>query len=289
MAIKGRKADNSSGRQSKRGGEPSVEASPVPAADYENPSGDPDFMMSLARGLCVLQAFARHKRSVTVSQLSSQTGLSRAAVRRCLYTLTRLGYTGCDDSGHNFLLPKVMALGYAYFSSMPFVRVAQPVLDRLANVLGESCSIAVLQGHEIVYVVRTPVTRIMSVDLQVGSRLPAFCTSMGRVLLANLPGDECEMRLAQLKIHQYTGRTVATVDRLRRILKAVQRSGFSIADQELEIGLRSIAVPVRNASGKVVAALNSATHAARVSRAELHVTFLPHLLKSAEELGMLAS
>ena len=172
---------------------------------------------------------------------------------------------------------------------MPFVRSAQPVLDRLASVLGESCSLAVLQGHEIVYVVRAPVTRVMTVDLQVGSRLPAFCTSMGRVLLANLPDDECEMHLSQLKIHQYTSRTVATVDKLRRILRVVQRNGFSITDQELEVGLRSIAVPVRNPIGKIVAGLNAATHVARFSCAELHSRFLSHLLKSAADLSMLAS
>jgi IclR family transcriptional regulator, pca regulon regulatory protein len=264
-----------------------TEAAPNPASEIQALSGDPDFMTSLARGLCVLQAFARHMRGVTVSQLAAATGLSRAAVRRCLHTLTRLGYAAYDDTAHCVLLPKVMALGYAYFSSKPFVQVAQSVLDRLGSIIGESCSLSVLDGDEIVYVVRTSVTRIMALDLHVGSRLPAFCTSMGRVLLASLPEDQLDSYLARVTLRHHTDRTVNSVAKLRRLITIVRRTGFSITDQELEIGLRSIAVPVRASSGKVIGALNAATHVARVSTAELHSKILPCLLESAAELTML--
>lgn len=249
--------------------------------------GDPDFMTSLARGLCVLQSFARHKRSVTSSQLSASRGLSRAAVRRCLHTLTRLGFAASEGSTRYFLLPKVMTLGYAYLSSLPLVQAAQPILDRLGDLLGESCSLSVLDGEEIVYVLRAPMTRILSVDLHVGSRLPAFCTSMGRVLLSGLSDDELDTYLTRLTIRGYTARTVENTDRLRRIVKATQRTGYSITDQELEVGLRSIAVPIRNLGGRVVAALNAATHVGRIPKSELHKTFLPKLLESAADIGML--
>jgi IclR family transcriptional regulator, pca regulon regulatory protein len=259
----------------------------MPSAHIERLSGDPNFMTSLARGLAVIQAFTDPKRQMTISQLSLKTGLSRAAVRRCLYTLQKLGYAGTDDSRHFHLRPHVLALGHSYISSMPLSSAAQPVLEHTSKLLHESCSIATLDGLEIIYVARASVTRIMSIDLRVGSRLPAFCTSMGRVPLANLPMDELERVLLRIEFTANTERTVRSADRLRQILRQVQRNGYAIVDQELELGLRSMAVPIRNAAGAAVAALNVGAHAQRVSIQQMQNTFLPHLQAAAEELSML--
>jgi len=263
------------------------EAEITPCAHIETLSGDPNFMTSLARGLAVIQSFTERKRQMTISQLSLKTGLSRAAVRRCLYTLQKLGYAGTDDNRHFFLRPHVLALGHSYISSMPLSSAAQPVLEHTSKLLHESCSIATLDGVDVIYVARASVTRIMSIDLRVGSRLPAYCTSMGRVLLANLPAEELERLLPDIEFTPRTERTVRSMEKLRQILRQVQRNGYAIVDQELELGLRSMAVPIRNAGGTAVAALNVGTHAQRVSIQQLQNTFLPHLQAAAEELSML--
>jgi IclR family pca regulon transcriptional regulator len=244
-------------------------------------------MTSLARGLAVLQAFSHRRRHLTISQLSERTGLSRAAVRRCLYTLEKLGFAESDDRRHFFLRPRVLALGHSYLSSMPLATAAQPVLEHLSHLLHESCSIATLDGQDVVYVARANVTRIMSIDLGVGSRLPAFCTSMGRVLLAHLPPDELEAYLAEVRFIRLTDRTVSSLEKLRQILRTVRNIGHAIVDQELELGLRSMAVPIPGPGGKPAAALNVGTHVQRVSMNELQNKFLPHLRSAAQELSLL--
>lgn len=249
--------------------------------------GDPNFMTSLARGLAVIQAFSEPRQRLTISHLSSKTGLSRAAVRRCLYTLTKLGLTGCDDSFHFFLRPGVLALGYSYISSTPLAAAALPVLEHVSHLVHESCSLAALDRFDIVYIARFNVTRIMSVDLGVGSRLPAFCTSMGRVLLANLPDSELDAYLASVQLNRFTDRTVTDVGKLRETLRLVRRAGYAIVDQELELGLRSLAVPVRTPAGNVAAAVNIGTQAQRVSFSEMQTRFLPHLRAAAQELSIL--
>jgi IclR family transcriptional regulator, pca regulon regulatory protein len=264
-----------------------VPAPPTPSAQIDALTGDPDFMTSLARGLAVIQAFSQKKRQLTISQVSAKTGFSRAAVRRCLYTLAKLGFAGSDDNRHFYLRPRVLALGHSYISSMPLATAAQPILEHFSRLMHESCSIATLDGLDIVYVARANVTRIMAIDLGVGSRLPAFCTSMGRVLLANLPPDELESFLARIQFTRYTDRTIVTVDKLRPILRLALRNGYSIVDQELELGLRSMAVPIQNPSGKVVAAVNVGAHAQRVSNQDMLNKFLPHLRAAAQELCML--
>lgn len=263
------------------------EALPTPSAQINALSGDPNFMTSLARGLAVIQAFSDRKRQLTISQISERTAISRAAVRRCLYTLGKLGFAGSDDNRHFFLRPRVLALGHSYISSMPLASAAHPVLEHVSHLLHESCSIATLDGLDIIYVARANVTRIMSIDLGVGSRLPAFCTSMGRVLLGNLAPEELENYLARVKFMTYTERTVASVEKLRQVLRLVRRNGYAIVDQELELGLRSMAVPIQNPNGKVVAALNVGAHAQRVSIQDLLTRFLPHLQSAAQELCML--
>ena len=259
-------------------------APPTVSAQIDEYSGDPNFMTSLARGLAVIQAFSQRQRELTVSQISSKTGFSRAAVRRCLYTLAKLSFAGSDDSRHFHLRPRVLALGHSYISSMPLAAMAQPVLENVSRILHESCSIATLDRMDIVYIARANVTRIMSIDLVVGSRLPAFCTSMGRVLMAELPAEKLDEFLDRVEFKRHTERTVAGAEKLRQILRLVQRNGYCIVDQELESGLRSMAVPIRDSAGRVVAALNVGTHAQRVSIQDLQVRFLPHLKAAAQEL-----
>ena len=258
-----------------------------PLDDSDAFTGDPNFMTSLARGLAVIQAFSQRRHHLTISQVSTTTGLSRAAVRRCLYTLAKLGFAGSDDNRHFFLRPRILALGHSYISSMPLATAAQPVLEHISHLLHESCSIATLDGVEIVYIARANVTRIMSIDLGVGSRLPAFCTSMGRAILANLPLEELESILARVEFKRYTERTITNAAKLTQALRQIRRDGYSIIDQELEHGLRSMAVPIQNPSGKVVAALNIGAHAQRVSIQEMQTKFLPHLRAAAQELCLL--
>jgi IclR family pca regulon transcriptional regulator len=262
-------------------------ASIKPSADIDSFTGDPNFMTSLARGLAVIQAFSQRRHHLTISQVSTTTGLSRAAVRRCLYTLAKLGFAGSDDNRHFFLRPRILALGHSYISSMPLATAAQPVLEHISHLLHESCSIATLDGVDIVYIARANVTRIMSIDLGVGSRLPAFCTSMGRAILANLAPEELEAVLARVQFKRYTERTIVGAAKLTQVLRQVRRDGYSIIDQELEHGLRSMAVPIQNPSGKVVAALNIGAHAQRVSIQEMQTKFLPHLRAAAQELCLL--
>jgi IclR family transcriptional regulator, pca regulon regulatory protein len=257
------------------------------ATDLGRFAGDPDFMASFARGLAVIRAFSGGTGRRTIGALAQSTGLSRAAVRRCLYTLHQLGYVGLDDGRHYVLRPKILALGYAFLSSSSLVVSAKPLLERVSATVHESCSMAVLEGESIVYVARSASSRrLISIDLGVGSRLPAYCTSMGRVLLAGLAPNELDGYFAKLVPIAYTERTVTQRSELRRILDDVGRRGFSLVDQELEIGLRSMAVPVRDLDGSVVAALNISTHASRVPAEELETRCLPALLAAAQELTL---
>ena len=254
--------------------------------DDDRHAGDPDFMASFARGLTVIRAFTGGTGRRTIGAVAQSTGLSRAAVRRCLYTLQQLGYAHLDERRGYRLRPKILSLGYAYLSSSPLPLAAKPVLDHASATLHESCSVAVLDGDEVVYVARSAATRrLMSIDLGVGSRLPAYCTSMGRVLLASLSPDELESRLRSAALVAYTDRTVTGVDALRARVTEVARDGHSVVDQELEIGLRSLAVPVRDLAGNVVAALNVSTHATRVSREDLIGRCLPVLEEAARDLA----
>lgn len=250
-------------------------------------AADPDFMTSLARGLAVINAFSQQRPNQSISQLSVKTSIPRAAVRRCLLTLARLGYVGHDPERRTFMLrPKVLSLGYAYLSSIPLVAMAQPVLDRLSRRLHESSSVAVLEGGDIAYVARSKASRrIMSVDLGIGSHLPAYCTSLGRVLLAGLPAHKLKSYFADLKPARHTPYTIIGKDGLRAAIDAARRDGFSVVDQELEVGLRSMAVPITDTRGEVIAALNASTHASLLPLAEFQSTFLPALRHAASELN----
>lgn len=267
---------------------PGLLAPPIvasPAKRIQALTGDPDFMTSLARGLAVVQAFQERKRQLTIAQISHRTEIPRAAVRRCLHTLIKLGYATSDGRTYS-LLPKVLTLGHAYVSSTPLAVSAQPYLDRMSEQLHEACNMATLEGSDILYIARSATTqRLISVDLSVGGRLPAYCTSMGRILLAALDDASLQDYLARVELQPKTRKTLVDKTQLLACLQQVRQQGWCIVDQELEQGLRSIAVPVYDASGQVLAALNVSTHAGRVSRTDLEQRFLPIMLAASRDLG----
>jgi IclR family pca regulon transcriptional regulator len=250
-------------------------------------ANDPDFMTSLARGLAVLRCFAEHERPMTIGEAARRTGFSRAAVRRCLHTLAVLGYAAQRERSY-VLQPKALALGYAYLSSSTLAMRAQPLLDTLRDQLRESCSLGVIEEDEVYYVARAEVSRIMSITLRVGSRLPLYCTSMGRVLLAGRPGAEQDAYLRRIELTARTPATVTDRAQLLAILQKVADEGYAIIDEELEPGLRSIAVPVIGPRG-VVGALNIGTQAARVPLPELRTRYLPALRAVARDLGAIGA
>lgn len=233
-----------------------------------------------------MQAFTRSSPRMTVSQVASSTGLSRAAVRRCLYTLGRLGFVHIEDMKFFSLSPRVLTLSHAYTSSSRLSSAAQPILENLSGVLHESCSVATLEDDELLYVARAHVSRIMTVDLAIGSRLPAYCTSMGRVLLAHLPSDRLESYLANVVLERHTAHTIVSIGKLRKVLGEVRRNGFAMVDQELEDGLRSVAVPVKSTGDEVVAAMNIGAQAQRMPVDEIEKRFLPRLLEAAGNLSL---
>jgi IclR family transcriptional regulator, pca regulon regulatory protein len=248
------------------------------------PPGDPDFMLSLARGLATIRAFGGGGSQLSVADVARLTALSRASARRCLHTLTVLGYAAVAG-GRYELTPAILTLGQAYLSSMRVARVAQPVLERVSEELHESSSVAVLDGDEIVYVARAAARRILAISLAVGSRLPAACTSMGRVLLAAADPDDRARFLRRVKLPRYTARTITDRQALAAELDAVRVQGYAVVDQELELGLRSCAVPIARRDGTVVAALNVGAHAARADASSLTRDVVPLLKRAAQEIG----
>ena len=257
----------------------------TPSAALDEFAGDPNFMTSLARGLLVIQSFSPQTPQMTISQLSVKTGLSRAAVRRCLYTLSKLGFAGIEDGSRYALRPRMLTLSNTYSMSNSLSTAAQPILERMSANLHESFSVATLDGDEIVYIARSTVSRVMSDDLHIGSRLPAYCTSMGRVLLAYLPAEQLDQYLDRVELIAHTARTVSSIEKLRTALRNVRRHGYALVDQEYEVGLRSLAVPVYSPTGRVVATINLSGSAPRISVYEMQTRFLPHLRTAAAELG----
>ncbi len=242
----------------------------------------PDFVQSLERGLAVIRAFDADHRSLTLSEVAAATGVTRAAARRFLLTLAELGYV--RNHGRYFsLTARVLELGYAYLSSLSLPEVAEPHLEALVAQVDESSSLSVLDGTDIVYVARVPVRRIMTVAISVGTRFPAYATSMGRVLLAGLPEEELEKLLAEVKLERLTGRTVTSLEALRAELARVRAQGWALVNQELEEGLRAIAAPVRDPSGAVVAAVNVSAHATRTLDS-MRRDLLPPLLAATEAI-----
>jgi IclR family transcriptional regulator, pca regulon regulatory protein len=245
---------------------------------------DKEFMTTLAKGLAVLGAFGRQRPTMTLSEAAQIVDLSRATARRVLRTLTALGYV--EQNGRVFSLsPRIFDLGSAYLSTQSWVDRTVPLMRELSERLGESCSAAILQGNEIVYVARMPARRIMSAAIAVGSRLPAFHTALGRAQLGFLDEAEIWRRLMSLHIEAYTPYTITDVQALFDRVRADREQGFSIIDEELERGLRALAVPIIDASGQVVAAINLSTHSTRTTRNEMRDSFLPELKQIANQVS----
>lgn len=241
---------------------------------------DRSYVTALARGLSVMKAFSRQSDRLTLSDVARIVALPRATVRRCLLTLEKLGYV--ESSGRFFSLsPQVLTLAQAYLSSSPLPRVAQSFLERVSDSLGESCSLSILHKDEVIYIARSTRKRIGSLHRDVGSHLPAHCTSMGRVLLAALSEDELAQFFREATLEPFTRNTVVEEKALRAILEKVERQGYCIVDQELEPDLRSLAVPVHNASGRMAAAVNVSAQASRTSRKQMLEEFLPVLRDAA--------
>lgn len=273
-------------------GDPVVVGAPdASEADRPDPPAPGDgYVQSFARGLAVLRSFGAEAPSQTLSEAAERTGLTRAGARRILLTLQQLGYVEVD--GRRFRLsPKVLELGFAYLSSQPVWQLAQPVMEELTQQLHESCSAAVLDGDEIVYVLRIPVHKIMAIQLGIGSRLPAHCTSMGRVLLAGqlarLGPVAMRERLARTPLEARTALTLTEPDALLAELQRVHDQGYALVAGELEDGLASIAAPVTDRSGRVVAAVNISGQLKRTPPEQMRAHHLPLLLAAAERISAL--
>lgn len=237
---------------------------------------DRDHMAALEKGLAVIECFdAAHDR-LTIADVARATDLSRAAARRCLLTLTKTGHAAFDGKFFR-LTPRVLRLGYTWLASTALPQLVQPFLERLSEEAHESCSASLLDGHEIVYIARSAQRRIMSVGLSVGSRLPAYCSSMGRVLLAALEPESAQALILAGKPRALTPRTVTDPARLSALLEEVRRQGWCLVDQELELGLASLAMPLLSQRGAVVGAFNLSVQVQRVPAEAMAARFLPRL------------
>ena len=245
---------------------------------------DREFVQALERGLGVIRAFSSDSPDMTIADVADRTSLTRAAARRYLRTLQQLGYVR-QTAALFALTPKVLDLGFAYVSSMTQQSLVEPYMEELVATLHESCSMSVLDGPDIVYIARVPAKRIMSINLVVGSRLPAHATSMGKVLLAHLPPQELDAYLASFPRASLTRRTICEEAALRQALAEVRQRGWALADQECEDGVRSVAAPVGDRTGQVRMAMNVSVHPTRVSLLELRRRHLPLLLDKARDLS----
>jgi IclR family pca regulon transcriptional regulator len=241
-------------------------------------------LQGLERGLAVIQAFTHETPAMTLSEVARRTGISRATARRILLTLESLGFVRSD--GRDFSLsPRVLSLGWAYLSSLNLWEIAQPFMHDLSAEMQETCSATTLDLPDIVFVARVPTRRILMMSLGVGSRLPAYATAMGRVLLAGLSDEAVAAHLAETELEPLTHRTTTDPARLRAIVSAVREQGFSLVDEELELGLRSLSVPLPGPDGRRHAALNLCAATARVSVEEMHARFLPAMRVTADHIS----
>lgn len=250
---------------------------------------DRDFVTALASGLEVILAFDEQHPRMTLSEVAIRTGMNRARARRFLLTLHSLGYVRKQQRVFE-LAPKVLKLGYAFLSANDYRSVIQQVLEDITEASGESSSLGVLDGNDVTYIARSSSRqRLMAITLAVGTRLPAAHTSIGRALLAQLPDEELDAWLEQVELEKYTDKTLTDKAELRICIKKVQQQGYAIADQELDSGLRSIAVPVFNANGNLLGAINISTNAARVALDTLIMEYLPLLQVKAQDIRTIVS
>jgi IclR family transcriptional regulator, pca regulon regulatory protein len=243
-----------------------------------------EFVQSLERGLAVIRAFDRAHPELTLTEVATATGVTRATARRFLLTLADLGYVRTD--GRFFSLsPRVLELGYAYLSTLSLPEVAEPHLEALVAEVNESSSVSILDGRDVVYVARVPTSRIMTVSISVGTRFPAYATSMGRALLAGLSDEDLDAYLKDVALRPLTPRTVTSEPVLRAELARVRAQGWALVDQELEEGLRAVAAPIRDRSGRAVAAINVSAHASRRSLEAMRRDLVPPLVATAARIS----
>jgi IclR family pca regulon transcriptional regulator len=260
-----------------------VDAAP---AEATAPRPGDAYVQSFARGLGVIRSFSADAPQQTLTEVAQRAGLTRAGARRILLTLVQLGYV--QVQGRQFsLTPRILDLGFAYLSALPLWNLAEPVMEALVEQVKESCSAAVLDGAEIVYVLRVPTHKIMSINLSIGSRLPAHCTSMGRTLLAELDAAALDALLERHPPVARTARTITDPARLRHELAAVRAQGWCVVDQELEEGLVSLSAPIRDRAGRAIAAMNISGQAARTPAPQMVREFLPRLARAAAEISQL--
>lgn len=258
----------------------------APVETLSAPAPGDSYVQSFARGLEVIRSFSGEAPSQTLTEVAERAGLTRAGARRILLTLQTLGYVVTD--GRQFrLTPRILDLGFAYLSSMPIWNLAEPVMEALVEQVKESCSAAALDGTDIVYVMRVPTHKIMRISLGVGSRLPAYCTAMGRMLLADLPDDEVLRRLAQSQVRALTKHTITDADALLAKVVQARKQGWCLVNQELEEGLIALAAPLVNRAGRTVAALNISGQVNRSTAKVMQETMLPALLAATKEMSRL--
>jgi IclR family transcriptional regulator, pca regulon regulatory protein len=244
------------------------------------------YVRSLARGLSVIRSFTSESSHQTLTQVAANARLDRAGARRMLSTLESLGYVR-RQKREFYLTPRVLDLGYTYLSTMPLWNIAEPVMEELVNAVHESSSASVLDGAEIVYVVRVPVQKIMTINLAIGSRLPAYCTSMGRVLLGGLSAKDLHSALTTSKLTKHTRYTLTSLSKLKRQIAHDAQQGWSLVKEELEEGLCSISVPIFDSSNGIIAAMNVTGNLSRTTPAKMVSTALPHLQQAAEKINKL--
>lgn len=268
----------------KKNEKPRPEETAEPARADGAPARRDEYVNSFANGLKVIVVFGRERRAMTLSEVAERGGLTRATARRILLTLQALGYVNQQERLFN-LTPKVLELGYAYLSAQGIAEMALPEMERLSAEIGESCSMSVLDGDAIVYVARVPARRVMTITLGVGARLPAYATSMGRVLLGGLDDAALVQVLESSDRRKLTSFTLTDVDALRNRIRTDQRQGWSMAKQELELGLISIAVPVRGRRGEVFSALNVGVQYRSGIESHLKEEVLPRLKATADDIS----
>ncbi len=244
------------------------------------------FINSLAKGFDVLSCFKEGRQAHNLTEMAEMLGWNKPTTFRFAYTLQRLGYLQQDPETKKYRLGvRVLELGFGFLSGLELPDLALPHMKDLSRLTGESVNLAILDGPDIIYVARVPTNRITVVNLHVGTRLPAYCTSMGKVLLASLPWDQVKKTMARVKLVKHTPNTVGSLDEMKKSLDLIRELGYAITDQELEMGVRSAAAPVRNATGTVVASVNISTAAAQVSLDDLVDRMVPPLLKCAEAIS----
>lgn len=264
-----------------------VDPNTLAAETIEGYADDPDFVTALARGLAVLLALSDKRRHMSIAQVSHRTGIPRAAARRSLHTLTKLGFAATDEARRFYLRPRVLSFSHAYLSASPLTTVAQPILDRLGESLHEACSLTVLDGDDIVYLARSTSSRIMSPALNVGRRQPAYCTSVGHLMLAQLPQEDLADYLARVRFYPFTEHTINSVAKLKSAIAIARELDYAYIAQQTELRLCSFAVPVRDTTGAYVAGINLILQGRLLDRDEMAARFLRPLQDAARELGAL--